>query len=297
MRIRDYRALPLVGLAPRVAALALAGALAGALGCGGTEIYDAEGVVEEVQPDTGAHGQVVVAHEDIPGLMPAMTMNFDVADPALLAKLSPGQRIRFELAYDRRSYRIVSAEVLEGGGVGAEGRRARLANLARNASPAPDFSLIDRDGATVSSADLRGKVLLVDFIYTRCPGPCPTLTGVHLEAWKALPDDLRDRVRFVSISIDPEHDTPEALDAYAKARGADRPGWSFLTGETERVEEVLRGFGIGKVLEPDGEIDHIVATFLVDPEGRIVKRYVGLEHEASALALDLTALASALGAG
>jgi protein SCO1/2 len=264
--------------------------LAFALACGGPSRYEAEGVVQEVQRE---YGQVVIDHEDIPGLMPAMTMNFDVADPALLAGLAPGQRIAFVVEYDRRSYRVVAAEVIDAATAlpGPEGDRARLANLARNATPAPDFALVDQAGAPLSLADLRGKALLLDFVYTRCPGPCPILTGRHVSVQKALPAELGERVQLVSITLDPEHDTPAALAAYAEARGADLANWSFLTGEPERVDAVLRSFGVGRARKPDGEIDHLVVTFLIDPQGRIVQRYMGLDHEAETLARDLRALA------
>jgi len=262
-----------------------------ALACGGPSRYQAEGVVEEIQRE---YGQVVIDHEDIPGLMPAMTMNFDVADPALLDELAPGQRIEFVVEYDQRGYRVVAAEVIDAATAlpGLEGDRARLANLARNATPAPDFALVDQAGAPLSLADLRGKALLLDFIYTSCPGPCPILTGRHVSVQKALPAELRDRVQFVSISLDPEHDDPAALAAYAQARGADLANWSFLTGEPARVDAVLRGYGVGRARKPDGEIDHLVVTFLIDGDGRIMRRYVGLDHEAETIGRDLRAAAS-----
>ncbi len=259
-----------------------------AFACGGAERYDARGVVQEIQRD---YGQVVIDHEDIPGLMPAMTMNFDVADAALLDRLEPGQEIEFVVEYDRRSYRVVAFDVL-GAGTGVEGDRARLANLARSAAPAPDFELVDQSGAPLALADLRGRALLLDFIYTRCPGPCPILTGRHVSVQQALPARLRERVRFVSISLDPENDTPEALAAYAQARGVDLANWSLLTGDPARVAAVLKDYGVGSVRQPDGEIDHLVATFLIDGQGRIVKRYVGLDHEAATLTRDLQAVAT-----
>lgn len=258
-----------------------------AIACGGAQRWDAEGVVEEVQAD---YDQVVIAHEDIPGLMPAMTMNFDVADPALLERLAPGQQIDFVLEYDGRSYRVVEAEIRKGE-LGAVGAGARIANLARAASPAPEFRLVDQDGEELSLSDLRGKTLLVDFVYTHCPGPCPILTGTHVAAQESLPEALRERIRFVSISLDPERDTPQALRAYAEARGADLSSWSFLTGDPEAVDAVLSAYGVGRTRVEGGEIDHIVATFLIDGEGRIVKRYIGLDHEPETLAGDLRALA------
>ena len=259
-----------------------------ACGAGGDEgVYTVRGVVEDVQPD---YRQVVVDHEEIPGFMPAMTMNFDVADPALLERLEPGQQIEFRLEFDGRHFRILDAEVTGRGG--SRGTRLGIAGAAPSDEPAPAFALTDQAGAPLALEDLRGRVLLLDFVYTQCPGPCPILTGLHAQAQRELPEAVRDKVHFVSISLDPERDTPEALRGYAEARGADLSRWSFLTGATETVREVVARYGVGSVRTPSGEIDHLVVTFLVDADGTIVKRYVGLEHTPDELVRDLVALAS-----
>ena len=95
---------------------------------------------------------------------------------------------------------------------------------------------------------------------------------------RQLPEALRERVWFVSISIDPAHDTPDELRRYAEARGADLSRWSFLTGEPDSVSRVVKRFGVGSLRQPDGTIEHLVATFVVDPQGRIAERFVGLDH-------------------
>ena len=102
----------------------------------------------------------------------------------------------------------------------------------------------------------------------------------------------RARTRFVSISLDPERDTPEALRSYAEAHGADLAGWSFLTGTSDEVGAALGRYGVGSVRGEDGEIDHVVATFLIDSEGRIAHRFLGLEHSAGQIAADLEGLGS-----
>ncbi len=266
-------------------------ALALACGAGGSsKVYGVRGVVQEIHAE---HGQIVIDHEDIPGLMPAMTMNFDVADPALLETLEPGQEIEFRMQFDGKAFRVLDAEVL-GEAEQQILKRRRLAAVAR---PAPDFRLTDQDGAERSLADWRGKAVLLDFIYTNCPGPCPLLTSLHVRVQQALPAEAREGIWFASISLDPERDTPEAMRAYAEARGADLSRWSFLTGEKPVVDAVIKSYGVGSIPGEDGEIEHMVVTFLIDPEGRIVKHYMGLEHEAPALAEDLAALAAAPAAG
>jgi protein SCO1/2 len=251
---------------------------------------EATGVVEALDP---ALSQVVIDHDDIPGVMPAMSMSFDVADPRLFDTLAPGQKIAFTLEIRSRSFRVVAARVLEGAGpAGRSGPLAEgFAGARREADPAPDFALVDQDGRPLSLADLRGKTLLVDFVYTHCPGPCPILTSTHVAVQRALPAKLRERVHFVSISLDPARDTPEALRAYATARGADLTSWSFLTGDEEVVADVLRRYGVGASPGRNGEIDHLVITFLIDREGRIARRFAGLEHHAETLGAALAAVA------
>jgi protein SCO1/2 len=263
--------------------------LAALLACGdrgGASRHEATGVVREVQLETG---QVLIEHGDIEGLMPAMTMNFDVPDRALLESLRAGQAIHFSVEFDGRSYRVVEAHVQ--GEAGVAGGGATLAGLAAVRDPAPDFALVDQNGATLSLADLRGKLVVLDFVYTSCPGPCPILTSAHVTLQRMLPPALRERTRFVSISLDPVRDTPMALRAYGLARGADLTGWHFLTGEADAVAQVVKAYGVGTIRRPDGEIDHLVATFLIDGEGNIAQRYLGLEHEPEALLRGLEALA------
>jgi protein SCO1/2 len=277
-----------LSVARRSLRLALGLALAAA--CGGGDLYEAEGTVTEVRPDLR---QLVIDHEDIPGLMPAMTMNFDVADPALLERLAAGDRIRFRLAHEGNAYRVVAADKIgEAGSAGRAGATS-LAGVAPEAEPAPPFELTDQDGAPRSLASLRGKAVLLDFVYANCPGPCPILTGTHARAQKVLPAEARGKVWFVSVTLDPERDTPEVLRRYAVARGADLASWSFLTGPPEAVEQVITRYGVGKLPAPNGEIQHVVVSFLIDPEGRIAKRYFGLEHHGDDLARDLAAAAGA----
>jgi len=171
-------------------------------------------------------------------------------------------------------------------------RLRRADGEARELDLAPAFRLTDQQGRAVSLADWRGRAVLLDFIYTHCPGPCPILTARHVELQRTLPLALRARVHFASISLDPQRDTPEALRAYAEARGADLSDWSFLTGPAEEISAVLRAYGIGAGRNGGGEIEHLVATFLINPEGRITRRFLGLEHSTKTLQTALQRAAS-----
>jgi protein SCO1 len=249
-------------------------------------VYEGHGHVVEVDRDAR---QVVIEHEKIPGLMPAMTMSFDVADPRLLEQLAPGQAIEFDLEVEDKKLRILAAR--DAGAAPGARRSPILASLASESQPAPIFTLTDQDGRQVSLSDLRGRALLVDFVYTTCKGPCPILTTRQVEVQRALPPDLRERVRFVSITLDPAHDTPEVLASYARARGADLAGWSFLTGPEADVAEVVRRFGVGSLRAADGTIEHTVATFLVDGNGTIARRWLGLQESTATIGAELARVA------
>lgn len=101
----------------------------------------------------------------------------------------------------------------------------------------PDFSLIDQDGTPADATVLDGRVTIVDFIFTSCPLQCPPMTGA---LW-ALSEELKGAdVRFLSLSIDPERDTPERLRAYAAQYGIDTDRWRFLTGDKEAIRGIVR---------------------------------------------------------
>jgi protein SCO1/2 len=271
--------------------LAFCLALSALVSCqAGGRRYEGRGVVREVVP---ALRQLVIEHEDIPGLMPAMTMNFDVADPSLLAQAKPGDAVEFEVAFDGRSYRITRLRTREHTPLVASGKAPRIADAAAGGDPAPDFQLLDQDQRPVALASLRGFFVVLDFIYTHCPGPCPILTSSHVTLQRSLSPELRARTRFVSISLDPEQDTPQVLRRYASARGVDLATWSFLTGPPAQVADVVSRYGVGTVRQSDGTINHLVITFLIDANSQVVQRYVGLEHPPEELAGDLAKLLQA----
>ena len=139
----------------------------------------------------------------------------------------------------------------------------------------PDFSLLERSGRTVRLADLLGQVWVADFIFTRCPGPCPGLTL----QMKRLADLLPEEMRFVSLSVDPAFDTPEVLTTYADSYGADAKRWLFLTGEKKAVYSLIReGFALTVAEEGEGVL-HDLRFVLVDRAGRMRGWYMGNEAD------------------
>jgi len=132
----------------------------------------------------------------------------------------------------------------------------------------PDFRFTTQDGKTLSRADLLGKVWVADFFFTRCPGPCPMMSSRMAEISKEL-KKAKD-VRLVSVSIDPEHDTPEVLSEYAARLNADPNRWIFLTGPKKEIDEFTTK-GMLQVLatDPAGVPTHSTRFLVVDREGRI----------------------------
>jgi protein SCO1/2 len=137
----------------------------------------------------------------------------------------------------------------------------------------PSFELRDQRGATVRDADLHGRVLIVDFIFTSCPDICPLLTDQLAGLRKKLPEN--PALAYVSFSVDPEHDTPEQLKAFAKAHGADHANWYFLTGPLASVREIVtKGFKQAMEIEPEKpgkprNVLHGSHFVLVDPAGEL----------------------------
>jgi cytochrome oxidase Cu insertion factor (SCO1/SenC/PrrC family) len=217
-----------------------------------------------------------------------MTMNFAVSDRSLLEKLAPGQVIDFKIHFTGRSYEVVDATVV--GDAEEEAGWFRLGDGLVRTNPAPPFDLIDQAGNEVSLASFGDRVLMVDFIYTSCPGPCPVQTSIQVELQRQIPKALRSQVQFVSISLDPEVDRPEILERYALARGVDLSNWSFLTGPPEDVAEVVRLWGVGSIRTEEGTIDHTLVRFLVQ-DGRVIERYWTSEGGGEAVLADVTALA------
>jgi protein SCO1/2 len=146
---------------------------------------------------------------------------------------------------------------------------------APSASFLTDTKLVDQNGNTVALTSLKGKPLVVDFIYTSCPGPCLMETAKLANVALRLGNDLGSRVTIVSISVDPEHDGPKQLLDYSRQQGADEKGWYFLTGGPGDVDRALAGFKLSRQVEPDGSVGHLVDMMLIGADGRLVREYNG----------------------
>jgi protein SCO1 len=156
--------------------------------------------------------------------------------------------------------------------------------------PAPGFDLTSQDGKEVTLKSLRGKVVAVTFIYTWCPDICPLLTQKMAQVQDELGKDFGTKVAFVSITFDPERDTPAALKEYAHAFQANPAGWSFLTGTPAAVLEAAHRYGVAVTKQADGSFDHTELTTLIDRQGNMRVQYIGYRFDQEEFRRDLLSL-------
>jgi protein SCO1/2 len=224
-----------------------------------------------------------VHHEDVPGLMPSMTMEF-AASPGDIALAKPGQRIRADLVGDGKGNfhleRIWPDDRTGSAIMTASAQALRQDTLIRGRSAyrevgetLPEFALYDQTGQVVQSRKFQGKQIMLNFIYTRCPVAtmCPAATLSMMAAQRLAREAGVKNIEFVSISFDSINDTPGVLKDYADARGIDTSNFSFLTGPDGAIKDLLTQFGV--IAEFDGPIaKHTLATLLIDEQGKIVHR-------------------------
>ncbi len=232
-----------------------------------------------------ARSTLLVSHEAIPGFMMAMTMEFKVSK-ADLANAKEGQRIRGELVQhgDELSLERIWPDDTVTRSTIAAAANALAQDTAMRGKEAyreigehlPNFTLLDQEGKTVAAGRFRGKKVVLNFIFTRCPiatmCPAATLRMADLQQ-KARAAGVKD-FELVSVSLDPEYDTPGVLREYAEARGLDTSNWSFLTGPDAAVRQLLAQLGVIREFE-GSTIKHSLATVLIDASGRITYRVDG----------------------
>ena len=157
-------------------------------------------------------------------------------------------------------------------------------------APAPEFALISQDGASVKLADYRGKVVAVTFIFTLCADTCPVLTPMMSFVQDQLGANFGEKIHFVSITVDPERDTPEVLKEYAQAFGANLSCWSFLTGTPDAIRDVTLRYGIFAAKTANGSIDHTFLTSIIDQRGILRVQYLGVRFDPEEFRRDLVSL-------
>ncbi len=239
-------------------------------------VFDVIGVI---RAPLDRDGQIVVSHRDIPGYMPAMTMAFAVADRDEAAALKPGDRVEFRLhvsetASSASDFTIVGRETLPTQAKSTAGSGKRL----REGDSVPEFALTTETNQPLAAADLRGRLTVVTFIFTRCPVPeyCPAMALRFGQLQRAILNDpaLSGRARLLSITLDPEFDRPEVLKAYGSAVGANPAVWQFATGTPAEIESLTKAFAV--YTERNGvTLNHTLCTALIDADGRIIDLWRG----------------------
>jgi protein SCO1/2 len=237
--------------------------------------------------------ELTVKHEDIPNFMPAMTMTYPVA-PALLEGRKPGELIAATLEVRDSTGRLIDIRSTGSAPLPSESEIAMASNPLAEGDEVPDVALIDQSNRRRSFSEWRGSLTLVTFIYTSCPiaNFCPLMDQNFATLQEAIAEDplLEGQVRLVSVSFDPDTDTPEVLAKHAARRRADPAVWTYLTGDRVTVQRFAGRFGVS-VLEADGatDITHNLRTALIGRDGRIVRFYSGNDWTPSTVLADLRA--------
>jgi protein SCO1 len=156
--------------------------------------------------------------------------------------------------------------------------------------PAPEFALTKQDGNRLALKDLRGKVLAITFIFASCADTCPLLTAKMAGIQNRLGSNFGPKVYFVSITVDPERDTPEILKQYAEGHKANSAGWAFLTGTPAEIRDVAKRYGIYYKKTSRGDVDHTFLTSLVDQSGILRVQYMGVKFNPDEMLRDLQSL-------
>lgn len=231
--------------------------------------FFARGVILEIKADSS---QVVIRHEAISGYMDGMTMPFKVKDPAQLTELRRGDQVTFQLHVMADESWVDHFQK-----IGVVSLTENKTSPQETSAPRRDKSLLDYKftnelGRAVSFNDFRGQALAVTFFYTRCPLPdyCPRLSKNFKEASQKLEAmaNAPTNWHFISVSFDPQSDTPQILKSYGDGYAYDPAHWSFFTGPKEKIAELARSAGV-KYETDSGTINHNFRTLIINPAGHL----------------------------
>lgn len=238
--------------------------------------FPVKGEVVRIEP---SQKRISIAHEEIPDYMMAMTMSFKVKDSTLLAEIAVGDSVRATLAVSRSESWLETIYVI-GKGTLAPDKLAddiRIARLFQKGALLPDFEFTDQDNKSVRLKSLRGKVVAMTFIYTRCPLPdyCIRMSNYFARVERALKKNsaMAGKWHLLTITFDTKHDTPEILRKYGKNYHANFADWSFVTGAEQTIRKLTDGFDMIIQTSEGGLIDHNLMTALLDTKGNLVETF------------------------
>jgi protein SCO1/2 len=237
---------------------------------------------------------VTIAHQAIPGYMEAMTMTFMLDDERLLNEMADGDRIQATLVVGGLRARlediIVTREAVDPSNIG----KATSAIEPAIGDEVPDFAFVNQDGKREGFKKYRGRVVVLTFIYTRCPLPdyCPLMTENFTQIQNALKSEpqLYAKTQLLSITVDPEYDSPKVLRDYAAAHSADLHQWEFGSGTKDEVKAIATWFGLQYWPDAD-QIVHSLRTAIIDADGKLAKLYRGNEWKPEEIVAELRYLA------
>jgi protein SCO1/2 len=245
--------------------------------------YEARGIVRGVAPD---HRTIDIEHEDIPAFMPSMTMPFSLRDQKQIAGLAIGDAISFRLNVTDRDSCIDQINKISADGLhlpaptSTPQTKSTLNTSARlrEGDALPRFQLIDQEGDKIDTGTFRGHPFVLTFIFTRCPLPnfCPLMSKNFVELQDAIKNGSGPlaETRLLSISFDPEFDTPQILKSFAEHEQADPTIWTFAIGEKSQINDLTQSFSV-YVQREGGTISHGLATELIDRDANIVRIWRG----------------------
>lgn len=258
--------------------------------------YAASAVVIRVD---AAHLALQLSCQAIPGYMDAMVMTLPVRNASELKGLEPGMIIEFKLdvrkdaayveqihvrPFENGSQEPMAARQLEILEAATAHTNSPVAPILRVGQPVPDFTLTDQNRQRVMSVDLKGKVVAMTFIYTRCPLPnfCFRMSNNFGALDRRFASQMGKDLVLLSVTFDPEHDQPEVLADYAKEWTKDQTGWHFLTGAPADVRRICAEFGVNS-WQDEGLLTHSLHTVVIDRDGRLAANLEGNEYSAQQL--------------
>lgn len=244
-----------------------------------------------------ASKKATVAHDEIPGFMDAMTMAFPIKDDWVWEDLSKDAEIRADLVVDKDGFWLEKIGIVALPNPNQTPLPVRE-DVAQIGNIVPDFTLVNQDGKKISMKDFRGKVTAITFIYSRCPLPnyCILMSKNFSDLANQLNDnaDLKDKIRLLSISFDPETDTPAKLKEYGrgylgKDSKTDFSVWQLATGTDKEIKTVADFFGLRYEADQTDktQFNHSLRTVVVSPDGKVQKVFSGNEWTTNELLNEL----------
>jgi protein SCO1 len=254
--------------------------------------YSVTGLILRIDP---AHKSMVVSCQRIPGYMEAMAMPIAVRESRHLEGLGPGIAIGFTLVVEQgisyaedirvEKYSSTEREPLEAGRLKVlQGALAGGHDALGIGQSVPDFFLIDQSHRPVHLSQFAGKVVGLNFVYTRCalPDYCFRLANNFGRLQKRFSNRLGRDLVLLTVSFDPVHDNPKVLANYAHIWNADGKSWRFLTGPVRNVQLVLRQFGVD-AWPDEASLTHSLHTAIIDRDGKLAANLEGNQFTAQQL--------------